>query len=245
MNSNNRLIVLLLIGVVLMSGCNDNSSIIETDENPDSIKHKGLLYNKVISPYTDRVWLDRNLGAKRVCSAFDDTLCYGDNYQWGRDADGHEKVSNKFVSKQAVDFRNAGTLFIASSLENNYDWAQKMDNNGSLRSKIWSQTDGTSICPVGYRVPTISELEDETTNSSDGMFNNIDAFNNFLKLPSAGVRSSYYGSKVLKKTGGVLWSTTTRDHYSYYLGFFQFMSGKAYGKRANAVRVRCIRDKET
>jgi hypothetical protein len=42
------------------------------------------------SPDTGKVWLDRNLGARQVCTSSTDAACYGDLYQWGRAKDGHE-----------------------------------------------------------------------------------------------------------------------------------------------------------
>ncbi len=42
------------------------------------LTHNGAEYCEVTSPYTERVWLDRNLGAARVCTTFNDTACYGD-----------------------------------------------------------------------------------------------------------------------------------------------------------------------
>jgi len=51
----------------------------------------GRAYNTVLSPKTGRVWLDRNLGADRVCLSKTDLNCYGDFYQFGRPSDGHEK----------------------------------------------------------------------------------------------------------------------------------------------------------
>jgi hypothetical protein len=50
----------------------------------------GLEYKLVLSPDTGRVWLDRNLGARQVCTSSTDAACYGDLYQWGRAKDGHE-----------------------------------------------------------------------------------------------------------------------------------------------------------
>ena len=40
---------------------------------------------------TGKTWMDRNLGATQVATSSADTASYGDLYQWGRAADGHEK----------------------------------------------------------------------------------------------------------------------------------------------------------
>ena len=47
-------------------------------------------YGTVVNPVTGKVWLNRNLGATQVASSSTDTASYGDLYQWGRAADGHQ-----------------------------------------------------------------------------------------------------------------------------------------------------------
>lgn len=42
----------------------------------------GNIYEEIKSPYTRRIWLDRNLGAKRVCQSYDDEQCYGYYLNW-------------------------------------------------------------------------------------------------------------------------------------------------------------------
>jgi hypothetical protein len=158
-------------------------------------------YGTVISPYTDKVWLDRNLGADQVCTSSTDSACYGDYYEWGRLTDGHEKTTSASTTIQSSDIANAGTDFIGTSSMG--DWAS-VDKNGYLRSVQWSKTDGTSICPTGFRVPSIDELIAETTT----LTSDDDGINNFLKLPKSGIR--YYNS--LDAGNEIkLWSST---HYT-------------------------------
>ena len=40
---------------------------------------------------TGKIWMDRNLGATQAATSSTDAASYGDLYQWGRAADGHEK----------------------------------------------------------------------------------------------------------------------------------------------------------
>lgn len=54
---------------------------------------EGLPYLPVRSRVTGRIWMDRNLGATRVAQARQDYPAYGDLYQWGRKADGHQKIT--------------------------------------------------------------------------------------------------------------------------------------------------------
>lgn len=91
-----------------------------------SIIINGLEYKEVTSPKTGKVWLDRNIGAKRVATSMDDKESYGDYLNWDK----------------------------AVELADSFD---------------------------GWRLPTEKELLEESKDWS----NNIDAFDSFLKLPSA------------------------------------------------------------
>lgn len=198
---------------------------------------KGLTYNTVISPYTGKVWLDKNLGASQVCSALDDAACYGDYYQWGRDTDGHEKSDSATSSTQATDIINVGSSFFINYL----DWTTA-DSDGALRAANWSKADGTSVCPIGYRVPTITELEAETIAASTAVTNNTDAFNNFLKLPSAGYRDSSDGTMRVQGSYGIVWSSSVNSSYSRDLYFDNLLADSGSGYRPHGFGVRCLKD---
>jgi uncharacterized protein (TIGR02145 family) len=204
---------------------------------------KGLVYETVTSHHTGRVWLDRNLGASQVCTALDDTACYGDYYQWGRNADGHESSTSSTTNTQATDIDNVGDSFIMSQ-GSPYDWTS-IDSDGSLRQAKWSKIDGTSVCPVGYRVPTEAELKAETINA--GVSNSNTAFNSFLKLPSATYRFGHFtGGAVIQ--GGYIWSSTpTNDNYSAYGSTLKFeifsnVTSMTGMWRADGCSIRCIKD---
>jgi uncharacterized protein (TIGR02145 family) len=185
----------------------------------ENITHNGITYGTVKSPYTGKVWLDRNLGAERVCQSFDDELCYGDYFQWGRAADGHEKVGS---SSFKTDSR---------------DWSSQ---SASSRQAFWMKTDGSGICPRGFRVPTIDELMAETVSQS--FSNRNDAFNNFLKLPSAGRRNDYDGSMRRQGNDGRVWSSSRGGLYAKGLSF---SSGNAYAGnsyRDYGFSVRCLKE---
>jgi hypothetical protein len=48
----------------------------------------------VLNPATGKIWMDRNLGASRAATSSADAEAYGDLYQWGRAADGHQKSNS-------------------------------------------------------------------------------------------------------------------------------------------------------
>ncbi|MDX9744106.1 MAG: hypothetical protein RBT59_09835 [Arcobacteraceae bacterium] len=200
---------------------------------------KGLTYNTITSPVTGKVWLDRNLGATQVCTALDDVNCYGDYYQWGRDADGHQLSNSATSSILATDLNTTGNSSFITNSNDPWDWTA-LDSNGSLRSANWSKTDGSSVCPVGFRVPTQTELANETTANS--VTNSATAFSNFLKLPSAGYRSLDSGSLGNQGSWGRIWSSSPGGSRSLYLIFGSSNADWNDGDRAVGRSVRCIKN---
>ena len=205
----------------------------------ETVTHNGVTYETVTSPKTGKVWLDRNLGASQVCTALNDTACYGDYYQWGRNYDGHQLNTSATTSTQATDINSAGTDFITST--SSPDWTTA-DSDGASRTANWSATDGSSICPVGYRIPTITELSAETTSASTPVTNSTDAFNNFLKLPSAGYRYYYNGSLINQGSDGYVWSSSVSGSDSYFLDFYSSYARTGNSNRAFGFSVRCLKD---
>ena len=204
-----------------------------------SVAHNGTTYESVVSPFTGKVWLSKNLGASQVCTVFNDSNCYGDYYQWGRAHDGHQNSGSGTTATLANDINNVGH---GNFITNISDWADTgIDDNASLRTVNRSKIDGSSICPVGYRVPTYIELENETMSASTAVTNNTDAFNNFLKLPSAGSR--YYLNGYMIPPGTfVSLASNSAPNGSRASGFvFDTDSAQgSQGHRANGSSIRCI-----
>jgi hypothetical protein len=213
------------------------------DTQSESITFHGLEYNNVKSPYTGRIWLDRNIGASKSCEYKDEEACFGDYFQWGRGIDGHEKIAAETTETPASDVQNVGhSKFItATDIANELDWAYPTDSDGSIRSHLWSKTDGSTVCPVGYRVPTINELSIESDNAN--VQNIEDAFNSFLKIPSTGTRSRSDGA-IYGKTGATfLWSTSVLGaHSSYTLSIADIVYHDNGQRWASGYSVRCIKD---
>lgn len=240
----------------------------------ETLTHNGTTYGKIMSPYTGRIWLDRNLGASKICTksrdAKDDNnnsifaddaayvanqkACFGDYYQWGREFDGHQESNSTTTTILATDINvttqqnivdNNGSFITNASFP--YDWLDvnntNIDDNGSIRSANWSKTDGTSICPTGFRVPTIAELRAETIDLTgvDNVGNRNNAFNSFLKLPSAGHRDingtfNNQGSEIS------IISSTLGNANSMYLLIGSNYADEYYGLRANGLVMRCIKN---
>ena len=204
----------------------------------DNIVHNGTTYGTVTSPFTGKVWLDRNLGASRVCTSFDDVQCYGDYYQWGRNFDGHQDSGSDTTPTLATDINNAGNNFVLGT-SSPFDWVS-IDSTGVQRSANWSKTDGSSICPAGFRVPTLTELKAETVDND--VTNRVTAFSNFLKLPSSGFRNSGIGVLNLEGSAGNVWTTSVDGSSSSYVSFQSSNAGTNLDIHANGLSVRCLKD---
>ncbi|VAY87035.1 hypothetical protein MNB_ARC-1_622 [hydrothermal vent metagenome] len=214
----------------------DKNSTTSFDVNVTKIfrsgdKWKGFEYNTITSQVTNRVWLDRNLGASQACTQLDDSACFGDYYQWGRNTDGHEKSNSKLVNQEVSISVNSG-YFVAGVVSG--EWARE-DSNGSIRSTNWSKIDGTSICPVGYRVPTRDEFVKENIISRG------QAYSSVLKFPSAGYREISRGDFVDLNSLGYLWSSSPDADEAEYFTFTQTSAGMHTKSRANGIPVRCVK----
>jgi uncharacterized protein (TIGR02145 family) len=142
-----------------------------------------------VTTRTGKIWLDRNLGASRVATSATDAQAYGDYFQWGRPADGHEKMQ---ISGTNADFTTvksstsvpANSKFIKSTDGSN-DWLVNPDNT------LWSgDNPANNPCPVGFRIPTESEFTAEaarfTANNASGSFE----VNYGLRLTMPGVSNT-------------------------------------------------------
>lgn len=145
----------------------------------------------------DRLWLDRNLGASRVCTATTDSECFGDLYQWGRDTDGHEKCTRQTGDETCRSGSSITSVQSTSDTPNHSDFITHESNwRSSVNDQLWIPADGNEInnpCPTGYRVPTFFEFEiariiSWQTSDLQG------AFMSPLKIPANGIRKGNNGS---------------------------------------------------
>lgn len=155
------------------------------DENLEPMIHKGFIYIPVVSPITGKIWLDRNVGASESCVSGTVEECVGSRYQWGRESDGHQFLDTRinFVGRTDTLFGNGNIFF------DNFDgdWTtETVDVSGDIRNAFWSQTDGNSICPIGYRVPKIEEFNNEVINST------IDSSLGFLNIRISAPSTTYW-----------------------------------------------------
>jgi uncharacterized protein (TIGR02145 family) len=188
----------------------------------------------VTNPVSGKIWMDRNIGATQVAIGSTDAAAYGDLYQWGRRADGHQCRNSVTTSTlSSIDQPTHANFIIASTSP--YDWRSPQNDN------LWQGVNGlNNPCPNGYRLPTYNELEAERLTWSQN--NNIGAFGSPLKLPMAGFRN--YNDASLRNVGslGYYWSSTINTTRSWYLFFSSTDAFMNYNYRSSGYSVRCIKD---
>ena len=191
--------------------------------------------------------MDRNLGARRVATALNDVLSYGNHYQWGRPADGHEiTVWNGATTTSGRGFADATALEALSAtttpghpnfiLTNAvpYDWlATQADPDRWVSAN-------QGPCPAGYHVPTNTEWN--TADTFGAWNNNTDTYNSALKLPSAGYRLRINGLLYTQGTLGYYWSSTVSDSVARLLTFYSTAAYTYGNHRADGFSVRCLKN---
>ncbi|MDA3820522.1 MAG: FISUMP domain-containing protein [Candidatus Delongbacteria bacterium] len=188
----------------------------------------------VYNPNTDKTWMDRNLGASQVATSSTDAAAYGDLYQWGRAADGHEsRTSDTISTLSSSDDPGHGNFIKNDSIS--YDWRSPQNDN------LWQGVSGTNNpCPSGYRLPTEAEWEAERT--SWGSNDAAGAYGSSLKLPVAGYRNYSDGSLGNTGSEGHYWSSTVDDTNARGIYFYSIDAYMGSYRRAGGCSVRCILD---
>ena len=194
------------------------------------------IVNDVTNPATGKTWMDRNLGASQVAKSSTDALSYGDLYQWGRGADGHQCRNSATTSTlSTMDQPGHGNFIL--SLNTPYDWRNPQNTN------LWQGVIGVNNpCPNGYRLPTENEMNSELLSWS--IQNSTGAFVSPLKWTVGGARN-YNG--IINDAGlnGFYFSSslTTSPTTSSRALVFGFPVPGMYGHfRGQGLSVRCIKD---
>jgi uncharacterized protein (TIGR02145 family) len=242
------LLFLSVIGLLMTSCEKDNDNDNDNDQNAEDstlVNSDGSTLDcnstptevlDVTNPTTGKTWMDRNLGATQAATSSTDADSYGDLYQWGRGADGHQCRNSPTTSSLSITDEPGHGDFIISVDVNNYDWRSPQNDN------LWQGENGTNNpCPDGYRLPTKSEWEAEqatwVSDDADG------AFASPLKLPMAGVRYIYSGSLYYEGSSGYYWSSAINGTRSEYLHFGSSSDASMdVNPRASGSSVRCIKD---
>jgi uncharacterized protein (TIGR02145 family) len=204
-----------------------------------------VTYGVVANTVTNKCWLDRNLGATQVAQSSTDHLAYGDIFQWGRGADGHQRITwtnatsgtqvNGTTGALSTTDSPGHALFITTG-SGFVDWRSGQNVN------LWQGVSGTNNpCPSGYRLPTSTEINAERTNWTGGN-NAAGAFASPLKLPMSGVRDDASGFPGENGTVGYYWTSTVNGITSNYLRFDSSNAWMTNYYRARGGSVRCVKD---
>jgi uncharacterized protein (TIGR02145 family) len=178
--------------------------------------------------------MDRNLGATQVATSSTDANSYGDLYQWGRRADGHQcRTSPTTATLSSIDQPAHGNFILAPSAP--YDWRSPQNTN------LWQGVNGVNNpCPSGYRVPTETEINAERLSWS--VNTSVGAFASPLKWTMAGARYCNDGTLLNVGSLGRYWSSTVSGTDSRYLYFNSSGATMSVDVRALGYTVRCIKN---
>ncbi|MCB4766311.1 MAG: hypothetical protein LGB66_03855 [Sulfurovum sp.] len=198
---------------------NDGKTFPKIDCNGWYTWYQGFKYGCIVSN-TGRVWLDRNIGASSVSKNGEDPASYGGWFQWGRPFTGHALRVTRYHQDLGGDRYALQNPFLDDNdfycINPNSDYlitSQVRDADGVSRSAYWSRADGygsydanrsstppdssapPAVCPQGFRVPTLREMEAEVAS-----WNSLDARGAFesLKLPLGGMRWSHNGNYITR-----------------------------------------------
>lgn len=196
--------------------------------NKTKIMHNGLEYNVIISPFSERAWLDRNIGAKRVCIDYNDAQCFGDYFQFGRGADGHEKVNSSIVTGQSPTY----TPTVKHLIYGYKNWTRD-------KTPLWVAPDYiNNPCPSGFKVPSMVDLEIELKGNE--FFTNLKAFESVFRFGGSGFREKHKITTAVTDRNG-----NARSKYIYLASSSSdsFNYGKYYQIGRNLVDYRTLKTK--
>lgn len=224
-------------GKILMSDANGLASWVSFPSY-DGFTLRNTLVVPVVSPYTNKVWMDRNLGAAQRATSMTDVKSYGQLYQWGRGNDGHADYYLWNTQKKAINGTTSTTsttdypeTFAVIVSQNLTDWRTTPNND------LWQGVNGiNNPCPYGYRIPTQAEFQAEITGAN--ITNTDSAFNSFLKLPAAGIGNRHTGIVTDLGVRGLYWNSTVGSNtYSFSSSISNYNEYRSY-----IMSVRCIKD---
>ena len=202
----------------------------------------------VYNALTEKTWMDRNLGALRQAQSSTDAQAYGDFFQWGRFADGHQCRYPEMSETLDINANTSAPApsadwygkFITES-EDPFDWLITPDTN------LWKGVNAVNNpCPSGYRIPTAAEWDAErlswvqapinSTNTSEG------AFTSPLRLPVSGYRVGSSGDPFDVGSRSYYWSSSVSGSLASYLFFDSGFADVSSYDRARGSVVRCLKD---
>lgn len=194
-----------------------------------------VTYGIITSSETGRKWMDRNLGAESASADFRDFHAYGDLFQRGRPADGHQSITwnnwrNIEDGEKAGTPVNGTTEIIATSTNPGHSdmiLATNATNptyphwSNLPYPELWTEPDyENNVCPTGWHVPTIDEWIAENLVTEDI----ISTETNRLKIVANGRRDDNTGEVLQQGFVFMYWANSVfyYEPWDYY--FFYYTS---------------------
>ncbi|MCP4233304.1 MAG: hypothetical protein GY770_06920 [Aestuariibacter sp.] len=188
------------------------------------------------------IWMDRNLGATQVATSSSDAASYGDLYQWGRGADGHQlrtsstTTTNATTAEPSQGYNSWDGKFIFAGPAS--DWLVTNDDN------LWQGVSGTNNpCPAGYRLPTEAEMQTLQISFTPQTYEG--AYASPIKMPAGGRRQRDTGSIAKVETHSYYWASgvsTTNENAVVLVCRPDDFCGVGASSRATGFSVRCLKD---
>lgn len=199
-----------------------------------------IKYCEVIAD-DNSTWIDRNLGADDVCDESNAINCYGNLYQWGRSADGHEKRDSALQDDNPTVWPYVSTAFETSDT-GEFDWLNQTAAGltpayVTERKEFWEDNE-SGFCPKGWKVPTIDEIESMTV--AEEITDKEKALASHLHIPDSGSRSSG-GSLEEVGNSGYIWSSSLLGDRSEAYTYKDSEAARADANRATGYSIRCIK----
>lgn len=187
----------------------------------------------------DAIWLDRNLGAHRAATRYDDHLAYGDLYQWGRGADGHEKIHRYDSDSAAVVYDGVPG---PNNTPNSYHYLiTDADWRSESNSSLWDSSSPFNPCPYGFRLPTQTELVAALTSESISKLGDGFTANGKFRLTAPGYRGDADGNTIsMVGSGAWYWTSSTVGNKTETTEVNSAAVTANLQRRGYAFSVRCI-----
>jgi uncharacterized protein (TIGR02145 family) len=198
-------------------------------ESPETVTFiyntEEVTYAVITSSVTGRKWMDRNLGAQKAAANVRDYEAYGDLFQHGRLADGHQLITwTSNVTEGSLSAPVNGTIETQSTtdLPGHSSFiapGSLVDWRNPKNPTLWQAPNYVNNpCPSGWHIPTKEEWAAENLEMDFAEGADIGLLTNRLKLTSSGARRYNNGSFSSVGYDIYYWtsSRSTSGTYSYF-----------------------------
>jgi hypothetical protein len=250
--------VFCLLAMLALAGCKSTNEAepasVDPGTTPGDVGKVTFVYRGQQVTYAtvrakdNTIWSQQDMGSSRVATQMQDTLAYGDFFQWGRWDDGHQIRSPKpEVQTQSLSTNNPSGVKSPANARLITTWW-----NGGTANDQWtantpaeaSVTNGCDPCRAmgaGWRLPTGVEWKELVR--IEEIKNSATAFASTLKIPTGGYRG--YTITNIYAAGADSWYWSSTPSGSRGIGVWirpATISDSYADTRAWGTSVRCIKN---